>query len=182
MGSVGVPEVYTEARKQCDQALLGSKQVIVEVLEEWAARFDRRYSLIERNGMEGAETLFVTMGSLGETTMTAVEGLNDSGHSIGQVRIRLWRPFPQEEFLEAIQGAKRLIVIDRALSPGSICGPVASEIRSLLYGRQAPEMVNIIAGLGGRDVTVQHFKDMYFGSLSGEFTGNYTIWGVKSHA
>jgi pyruvate ferredoxin oxidoreductase alpha subunit len=182
MGSVGVPEVYTEARKQCEQALLRSKQVVVEVLEEWATRFDRRYSLVERNGMEGAETLFVTMGSLGETTMTAVEGLNESGHSIGQVRIRLWRPFPQEEFLEAIQGAKRLIVIDRALSPGSVCGPVASEIRSLLYGRQAPEMVNIIAGLGGRDVTVQHFKDMYFGSLSGEFTGNYTIWGVKSDA
>jgi pyruvate ferredoxin oxidoreductase alpha subunit len=182
MGPVGVPEVYLEARKQCEQALLGSKKVIEEVLDEWASRFERKYSLIERNGPENAETLFVTMGSLGETTMTAVDGLNDSGHSVGQVRIRLWRPFPEEEFLQAIQGAKRLIVIDRALSPGSVCGPVAAEIRSLLYGRPAPEMVNIIAGLGGRDVTVKHFKDMYFGSLSGEFTGNYTIWGVKKHA
>jgi pyruvate ferredoxin oxidoreductase alpha subunit len=182
MGPVGVPEVYLESRKQCEQALLNSKKVVIEVLEEWESRFERRYEIIERNGAENAETLFVTMGSLGETTMTAVDRLIASGQSVGQVRIRLWRPFPEEEFLEAVKGAKRLIVIDRALSPGAVCGPVAAEIKSLLYGRQAPEIVNIIAGLGGRDVTVQQFKDMYFRALSGGFSGNYTIWGVKSHA
>jgi pyruvate ferredoxin oxidoreductase alpha subunit len=181
MGPVGVPEVYLEARKQSEQALLNSRNVVVEVLKEWGTQFDRQYKLIERNGAD-AETLFVTMGSLGETTMTAVDGLNESGHAVGQVRIRLWRPFPEEDFLEAVKGAKRLIIIDRALSPGSVCGPVAAEIKSLLYGRQELEIVNIIAGLGGRDVTVQQFKDMYFGALSGRFTGNYTIWGVKSHA
>jgi pyruvate ferredoxin oxidoreductase alpha subunit len=182
MGSVGVPEVYLESRKQCEQALLGSKKVVLEVLEQWSSRFGRQYDLIERNGREDAETLFVTMGSLGETTMTAIDALNEAGHSVGQVRIRLWRPFPEEEFLEAVKGAKRLIIIDRALSPGSVCGPVAAEIKSFLYGRKEMEIVNIIAGLGGRDVTVQQFKDMYFGALDGRFTGNYTIWGVKSHA
>jgi pyruvate ferredoxin oxidoreductase alpha subunit len=182
MGPVGVPEVYLESRKQCEQALLNSRKVVIEVLKEWESRFERKYEIIERNGAENAETLFVTMGSLGETTMTAVDRLIASGQSVGQVRIRLWRPFPEEEFLEAVKGAKRLIVIDRALSPGAVCGPVAAEIKSLLYGRQAPEIVNIIAGLGGRDVTVQQFKDMYFGALSGGFSGNYTIWGVKSHA
>ncbi|MFP4316904.1 MAG: pyruvate ferredoxin oxidoreductase [Desulfovibrionales bacterium] len=182
-GAVGVPEVYLESRKQCEQALLNSQPVIEEVLAQWARTFDREYKLIERNGPADAETLFVTMGSLGETTMTALDGLVAEGESVGQVRIRLWRPFPQEDFLEAIKGAKKLIVIDRALSPGAVCGPVAEELKSLLYRRQdAPEIVNIIAGLGGRDVTVKQFQDMYARAKAGELTGNYTIWGVKSNA
>lgn len=183
MGAVGVPEVYLEAKKQCEQALLGSKTVVRNVLKAWGKTFGRNYDLVERNGMEKAETLFVTMGSLGETVMTAVDQLNSKKQSVGQVRIRLWRPFPGKEFIKAVSGAKRLIVIDRALSPGAVCGPVAQEIKSLFYRRRrAPEIINIITGLGGRDVTVNEFLDMYKQSVSGALTAPYTIWGVKSHA
>ncbi len=183
IGPVGVPEVYTEAKVQCEQALFGAKPVVKEVLDGWGKAFGRQYELVEKNGKAGAETLFVTMGSLGETCMTAVDGLNDAGKDAGQVRIRLWRPFPQEEILAATKGAKRLIVIDRALSPGGVRGPVASELVSLFYGRpDAPEIVNVIAGLGGRDVSVQEFQEMFDKAEKGELTGHYTIWGVMSHA
>jgi pyruvate ferredoxin oxidoreductase alpha subunit len=115
--------------------------------------------------------------------MTAVDELVAEGRDAGQVRIRLWRPFPEEEFLAACAGAEKLIVIDRALSPGAVCGPVASELKSLLYGRPgAPEIVNVIAGLGGRDVTVREFKEMFAMASSGKLAGNYMMWGVESHA
>lgn len=183
MGPVGVPEVYIESRQQCLDALVNSKSVIKEVLAETGKTFGREYNIIEQNGAEDAETVFITMGSQGETTMTAVKELNDEGQSVGQTRIRLWRPFPGEEFMAAIKGAKRLIVIDRALSPGSEFGPVAQEIRSLMYGKDnVPEIINIVAGLGGRDVTVKHFKEMYAKAVNGEFTNNCTIWGLYSHA
>lgn len=183
MGPVGVPEVYTEAKFQCEQALLNSKPVVEEVMGDWAKQFGREYKLVEKNGKASAETLFVTMGSLGETTMTAVDRLIEAGKDVGQVRIRLWRPFPEQEFMEACKGAKRLIVIDRAMCPGGVRGPVASELASLFYGKpDAPEIVNIIAGLGGRDVAVSEFEEMYAKALSGGLTGNYTIWGVMSHA
>ena len=183
MGPVGVPEIYTEAKKQCDVALTNSKPVIEEVLQQWAEIFGRKYSLIEKNGTESAETVFVTMGSLGETVMTAIEELNAEGQSVGQVRIRLWRPFPKEEFKQAIKGVKRLIVIDRALCPGSTSGPVAAEIKALLYEEsEKPEIINVIAGLGGRDVTRKDFKTMLDMALKGEFKDDYTIWGVRSHA
>lgn len=182
MGPVGVPEVYLEARKQCEQALLDSKNVVEEVLGLWAEKFGHEYKLIEKNGKPGARTLFITMGSLGETVMTAVDGLNGEGEDIGQVRIRLWRPFPKEEFRAAVAGADTLIVLDRALSPGAVCGPVAEEIKSLLYGQpDAPKIVNVMVGLGGRDVTANQFKTIYRKAVAGEFTGDYTIWGVKSH-
>ncbi len=183
MGPVGVPEVYAESRKQCEQALINSREIVAEVFDQWGKTFDRNYKLIEKNGPDEAKSLFITMGSMGETTMTAVQELTDSGESVGQVRIRLWRPFPKKEFLNAIAGAEELIIIDRALSPGSHNGPVAQEVKALLYDEPVkPRVHNVIAGLGGRDVTVKDFKKMYAMSRKNELDPNYTIWGVRSDA
>jgi pyruvate ferredoxin oxidoreductase alpha subunit len=183
MGPVGVPEVYIEARKQCEEALLNSKPVVKEVLDEWGKQFKRKYKLIETNGPKDADIAFVTMGSLGETTMTALGQINNGKSRARQIRIRLWRPFPKEEFLRAARGVKKLIVIDRALSPGGVMGPVASELAALFYGRKdAPTLVNVIAGLGGRDVGVEDFENIYTQAKGNKLKGNYTIWGVDSNA
>ena len=183
MGPVGVPEVYTESRKQCEQALWNSLEVVREVFDEWKQKFDHEYKLIEKNGDPQGKTLFITMGSQGETTMNAVEDLQAQGESVGQVRIRLWRPFPREDFLQAIKGAEKIIVIDRALSPGAYSGPVAQEILALLYSQETrPRVYNVIAGLGGRDVTVNDFKEMYAQAQKDSLDPNYTIWGVCSDA
>lgn len=161
MGLVGVPEVYTEAKKAGMEALLASEPIIKEHWTNFADAFGRQYKAIETNHVEDAETVFVTMGSLGETVMTAVDEMRGEGQKVGQVRIRLWRPFPVDDFLAAVKGAKNIIVIDRALSPGYPAGPVATELRGLLYAKGVSKYVtNFICGLGGRDVTRDDFKAM----------------------
>ncbi len=181
MGPVGVPEVYTESRKQSEQALWASEQVVREVFEQWNTQFDHEYKLIEKNGDPQGKTLFITMGSQGETTMEAVEELQNQGESVGQLRIRLWRPFPKKDFLKAIEGTDMLIIVDRALSLGSYSGPVAQEVRALLYDQNVkPKIYNVIAGLGGRDVTVNDFKEMFAQARQDQLDPNYTIWGVYS--
>ena len=183
MGMVGVPEVYTEARKACLVALEGSYQVIKEHWEGFAQQFGRRYQPIETHRSEGAETLFVTMGSLGETCMSAVDQMREQGQSVGQVRIRLWRPFPVDDFLEAVKGAKRLVVIDRALQPGSASGPVATELKALLHDRGMDMYVaNFVAGLSGRDVTRADFAAMAQRAEAAQAAGQpmtCEMWGVK---
>jgi pyruvate ferredoxin oxidoreductase alpha subunit len=52
-------------------------------------------------------------------------------------------------------------VMDRAISTGGIGGPVASEMKSALYGQaKRPKIISFIAGLGGRDVPPEHFEEM----------------------
>ncbi|MEW5913201.1 MAG: pyruvate ferredoxin oxidoreductase [Thermodesulfobacteriota bacterium] len=161
LGMVGMPEVYTEAKKANLEALEGSYPVIKEHWQGFAKAFGRSYQPIETYRSDDADTLFVTMGSLGETCMSAVDQMREDGRSVGQVRIRLWRPFPVDDFLAAIKGAKNLIVIDRALSPGVPAGPVATELRALLYAKGVkPFVANYVAGLGGRDVTRTDFAAM----------------------
>jgi pyruvate ferredoxin oxidoreductase alpha subunit len=162
MGAVGIPDVYTEAKKAQDEAIKGAKPVVIEAWNEFAKLFGRKYQPVESYKTEGADTLLVTMGSTSETAMTAVDQMRAAGRKVGIVRIRLYRPFPKEEFLAAIKGAKQLAVMDRALAmSGMETGPLATEIKSVLYDQaQKPYVWNFIAGLAGRDITVENFTDM----------------------
>jgi len=162
MGAVGIPDVYTEAKKAQDEALKGAKPVVIEAWAEFAKLFGRKYQPVETYKTEGADTLLVTMGSTSETAMTAVDQMRAAGRKVGIVRIRLYRPFPKEEFLAAIKGAKQLAVMDRALAmSGMETGPLATEIKSVLYDQaQKPYVWNFIAGLAGRDITVENFTEM----------------------
>jgi pyruvate ferredoxin oxidoreductase alpha subunit len=160
IGPVGIPEVYTEARKQLDEALQNSKGPIIEAWEEFGNIFGRYYKPVETYRTEDAEVLLLTMGSISETAMTAVDEMREKGLSVGLVRIRLWRPFPVEELRDAIKGAATVAVVDRALSYG-LGGPVCSEVRSVMYSLpKRPHIVGFVAGLGGRDVTREMFEEM----------------------
>jgi pyruvate ferredoxin oxidoreductase alpha subunit len=162
MGMVGIPEVFFEAKKAQDVALIESKTVIKEVFKDFGDRFGRYYNVIESYRVEDAETLLLTMGSISETAMEAIDVMRDEqGRRVGLLRLRLWRPFPADELREMVKGVKTLAVIDRAVSFGGTGGPVAGEIRSVLYSTaDRPYVASFIAGLGGRDVTVKDFMNM----------------------
>ncbi|MDR3155200.1 MAG: pyruvate ferredoxin oxidoreductase [Deltaproteobacteria bacterium] len=159
IGLLGTPESYTEARKATDDVLLASKAVVSEAFADFRKHFGREYNLVETYLTEDAETILVTMGSISETAMTAVDEMRAEGVKVGVVRIRLWRPFPVEEFKAAIRPAKNLAVIDRHMVLGVPDGPVALEVKSLLYADPVrPAISNYVLGLGGRDVTRDDFK------------------------
>ena len=162
MGIVGIPEIYFEAKKAQDMALIESKAVIKEVFKDFGDRFGRYYKVIESYRTEDAEILLLTMGSISETAMEAIDIMKDEqSKKVGLLRLRLWRPFPVDELRELVKGVKTLAVIDRAVSFGGTGAPVGGEIRSALYSTEdRPYVASFIAGLGGRDVTIKDFMDM----------------------
>ncbi len=180
-GSVGVPEVYAELRKQLEEALQDSLPVIEEHWQGFADRFGRAYKPIETDFMDGAEVALVTMGSISETAYTAVKEMREAGKKVGLIRIRLWRPFPVEAFIEAVSAVKQLVVMDRSLSYGGAGGPVATELRALMSARKnMPQTASYIIGLGGRDVTRGDFKEMVEAAPSQIDAGRvYDFFGVK---
>lgn len=184
MGAFGLPGIFTEAKMAQDQALIHSRPVILKAWKDMGDLVGRYYKPVETYHAEGAETVFLSMGSVGETVSIAVEELRAQGRSVGQVKLRLWRPFPFEEFREAVRGVKQIIVMDRAISYGGPGGPVASEIRSALYLEEnMPTITNFLCGLAGRDVTVEDYiamfektEQMAKGKVRQE---DYIIYGVR---
>jgi len=160
MGAFALPSIFAEAKKAQEVALRSSLPKIIETWKAFGEMTGRYYNPIETYQAEDADTLLVTMGSFGETASVAVDKMREGGRSAGLVKIRLWRPFPFEAFKNATLGAKRLVVIDRAISAGA-CGPVASEVKAALYGEtKKPSIYNFVAGISGRDVTPSDFIKM----------------------
>ncbi len=162
MGAFAMPGIFTETKKAQNEALLQAKPEILKAWEELGDLTGRRYRPVETYHADDAETVFLTMGSSGETVSIAVDELRAKQEPVGQVALRLWRPFPFDEFREAVKGAKKIIVIDRALSYGGPGGPVASEVRSVLYKeKNMPVVTNFLCGFASRDVTVEDYIAMY---------------------
>ncbi len=183
IGPVGMPEVYTEAKKAQDEAIRGAKPVIIEAWQEFGDLFGRYYKPVETYRTDGAETLLVTMGSLSETAMTAVDHMRADGKDVGLVRVRLFRPFPFEEFLAAVKGARQIAVMDRALGLNGAGGPLAVEVKAALYDEpERPYIWNYVAGLAGRDVTIENFLEMVDGveaAAADALRSGYTIINVR---
>lgn len=184
MGALGMPDIFTEAKKMQNEALINAKPTLMKAWQELKEVTGREYQPIEPYRSEGAKTLFLSMGSTGETLSLAIDDLVNRGESVGQIKLRLWRPFPFEELKEAVKDADRIVVIDRAISFGGPGGPVASEIRSALYGQDhMPMVINYICGLAGRDITRQDFIKMYEDAAAvtpDQLKKNdYTIYGVR---
>lgn len=159
MGCFGAPFIYSEAKKAQEVNLEASKEVIVECWEAFGDAFGRHYRPVESYHSEGAKVLLLTMGSYSETAMAAIDKMRSEGRDVGLLRLRLWRPFPFEEFRRAVRDAEVLIVLDRALSFGGPGGPVCSEIRAALYNEdKRPKVVGFVGGLGGRHITVDGFE------------------------
>ncbi len=179
MGCFNMPDIFMETMKAKDTALINSKKTIIKIWNEWGKMFGRYYKPVETYKNKGAETLILTMGSMGETASVAVDELRKAGQSVGLVKIRLWRPFPLEELRAAIKGCKTLIVMDRAISFGGAGGPVGTEIKSLLYHDQGrPRIVDFIMGLGGRDVKVEDFIAMVE-RVAKKKDDTYEYYGVR---
>ncbi len=183
MGAIGVPEIYTEVKKAQNEAFLATYKIIVQAWREFEKLTGRSYKPVETYRMEDAEVALVIMGSLAETAMNAVDSLREKGKKVGLIRIRLWRPFPTQDFLKAIGKVKALCVFDRALSFGASGGPVGIEVRSLLYqSNKRPKVFNVIGGLSGRDVTVEDFEELFertYSFIKAKPRFAYEIYGVK---
>ncbi|MGB9834600.1 MAG: transketolase C-terminal domain-containing protein [bacterium] len=154
MGTKTDPEFYTEARYMLHKAQQNARQVIVEVAQEFKEKFGRfSGDLIDTYLTEDAEIIFVSMGSLVSNLRAIAQELRQEGKKVGVLKIRAFRPFPFEEIVRAISGAKIVIVMEKDISLGAT-GVLAQEIRAAFYGKaNVPRLSGFVVGLGGRDVT-----------------------------
>jgi pyruvate ferredoxin oxidoreductase alpha subunit len=87
-----------------------------------------------------------------------VRRLRGEGKKVGFVRLKWFRPFPTEEIQSILPRHKAVGIVDRDFSFGSpsFGGVLYNEIKSALYScEKRPPVLGFIAGLGGREVTVE---------------------------
>jgi pyruvate ferredoxin oxidoreductase alpha subunit/phenylglyoxylate dehydrogenase alpha subunit len=178
-GGVG-PSLFVRYRKGLCKGMKNALRVITEVHNEWSSIFGRPYApLVEEYRLENADYAIVTIGSMTGAAKDAVDCARESGEKVGLIKIKTFRPFPIEDFCQALYKIKAVGVVDRSVSFGWGMGPVCQEVLSASYhiGRFIPA-VSFIGGLAGADITVDHFYrviDTTAGALRGKIPKE-TIW------
>ncbi|MEM4524686.1 MAG: pyruvate ferredoxin oxidoreductase, partial [Archaeoglobaceae archaeon] len=84
----------------------------------------------------------------------------------GLIKLRTFRPFPVEELRHSLGDAEKIIVIDRSVSFGYE-GQLSIELKSALYGYTS-EIISMILGLGGRDVSKDFLEKLIRDAILGK--------------
>jgi len=183
-GNLVFPDFYMEFRYLMQRGMESARDIIRKVDEEFGKIFGRHYGgLIEKYRCDDAEYALITLGGSSGDAREAVDKLRENGVKIGLCRIRVIRPFPVQDVVECLSNKEGVIVVERDISMG-LCGVLATEIASVLFmnGIQ-PKFASFIAGLGGREVSVEDFLKMLDFSLKEFQRGNKRVgphwYGVK---
>ena len=154
-GPLGTPEHFMEFKKQQQEAMEKAKEIIKRVNREFASLSGRNYGngLIETFNMENSEYALITLGSVVGTARALLEKEN-----MGLIKLKTLRPFPLDEIIKACENVRALGVLEKDVSLG-YNGALYDEIRSALYSLGSrPKVLGFIAGLGGKDITLNDME------------------------
>ena len=155
VGPYAVSNYSMEAKYNQEQAMIRSKEVIIEIAEKFKKKFGRGFSLFEEYRTEDADYIMLIMGSAAGTAKQAVDDLRDKGMKAGVLKLRVFRPFPAEEIANALKGCRAVAIMDRCESYNGHGGPLASEVLMALYENGVSiRTISYVYGLAGRDFTV----------------------------
>ncbi|MBF0612479.1 MAG: pyruvate ferredoxin oxidoreductase [Magnetococcales bacterium] len=167
IGAMVGPDAYAEVRYLAHYKQLTALETIPRISEEFRQRFGRNAGgLLRTYHTENAELMVIALGSVNGTIKDVVDEMRADGHKVGSISIGSFRPFPMDALRQIICHAKRIVVVEKNLALG-IGGIVTSNVRMSLRGLEQP-VSTVIAGLGGRPITMKSLREVFNLSLKGE--------------
>lgn len=152
MGPIAYPNSYMDFKLQQQKAMEKALIEIKKVQAEFFKKFGRNYGngLIEEYKTKDADYAVVAMGTVCSTAKDLVDNLRKKGKKVGLIKVKTFRPFPEEDIINASKHLKAIAVLDRDISLGQQ-GALYTDIKAALNGCNTI-VNNFIVGLGGRDV------------------------------
>lgn len=161
IGTLVDPDHFAEVRHSHHAAMARAMAVIEEVDEAWHAATGRRVGgLLSVEGDPGAKVGILAQGSVVGTMRAGMADFAEETGPARLIKLRALRPFPARALREAVKGLDKLIVIDRAITPG-LGGILGTEVSAVLSSLEdAPKVYNYALGLGGRDIPESMYRDL----------------------
>ncbi len=162
LGSFTGPVEYVQFRRATAEAMDRVPEVLATVEREYAERTGRDHGgALPGYRTDDADTVLITAGTATTTARGVVDELRASGQKVGLAKVRVFRPFPARAVRALARTATSIGVLDR-MAPFGALGPIATEVRSALYGCDpAPSVGAFLAGIGGRDVTPGRVRQIF---------------------
>ena len=184
-GTAQNPDVFFQAREAANPYYLACPTIVQNVMDRFAQIVGRAYHLFDYVGAPDAERVIVMMGSGAEAAQEAVEHLVEKGEKVGLIKVRLYRPFSVEHFVEALPATvKTITALDRTKEPGGVGEPLYLDLVTALAeaagGPQAkfstpPRVVGGRYGLSSKEFTPAMVKGILDEMSNGKVRNHFTI-------
>ncbi len=153
-GTAQNPDTFFQAREACNPFHAAVPGVVESLLERLGGLTGRHYRLFDYEGHPEADRVLVIMGSGAETAGETAGWLNAQGEKTGVLRVRLYRPFSVQHFVQALPRSVRVLaVLDRTKEPGAVGEPLYTDVVTALAEARAEGLGDLAADLvvvGGR--------------------------------
>jgi pyruvate-ferredoxin/flavodoxin oxidoreductase len=182
------PDIFFAGREAVNKYYLAVPRIVQAAMDKFAGIVGRQYKLFDYSGAPDAERVIVLMGNGAETAEEVVEHLLAKGEKVGVLKVRLFRPFSLEHFVQALpKSVKAIAVLDRTKEPGSLGEPLYEDVRTavgeamsggLLKMKDYPVIVGGRYGLGSFEFTGAMAKAV-FDNLKEKTPKNHFTVGIN---
>ena len=176
-GTAQNPDIFFQARESSNKFYDAVPEIVVEYMNKIGELTGRKYKPFDYVGAPDAENVIVAMGSVCETIEETMNKLISEGHRVGLIKVRLYRPFVKEYFLDVLpRTVERIAVLDRTKEPGALGEPLYQDVRTALYGeKNAPEVYGGRYGLGSKDTTPGMIHSIFDNLYHKRPKNNFTV-------
>jgi len=176
-GTAQNPDIFFQAREASQPWYDKLPAIVADTMKEVGEKCGRPYKPFDYVGAPDADHIIVAMGSVCETIEETIENCLPHADKIGLIKVRLYRPFAPEYFLEVMpKTTKRITVLDRTKEPGAMGDPLYMDIRNIFYGQEnAPEIFAGRYGLGSKDTTPGMIKAVFHNMELGIPKDHFTV-------
>ncbi len=187
-GTAQNPDVFFQHKETINKYYTACPGIVQRHMDKFAKLTGRHYHLFDYVGAPDAEDVVVIMGSGAETVHEVVEHLNATGKKIGLIKVRLFRPWNIEAFMQALpKTTKRIAVMDRTKEPGAIGDPMYQDVQSSFVESMAdgtcpfetmPRIYGGRYGLGSKEFNAAMAKSI-FDNLAADKPKNHFVCGIN---
>ncbi len=184
-GTAQNPDVYFQGRETVNPFYAKTPGIVQAQMDKFAKLTGRKYRIFDYFGAHDAERVIILMGSGAETAIETAEALAAKGEKVGVLQVRLYRPFSEAHFLQALPPTVDAIaVLDRTKEPGAAGEPMYQDIVASLVEAftnrkigNMPRMIGGRYGLSSKEFTPAMVKAV-FDELNKEHPKNHFTIGI----
>jgi len=147
-------DIFFQHREAANQYYNALPAIVEDYMHQVNAKLGTDYELFNYYGAPDAERVIIAIGSVCDVAEEVIDYLTAQGEKVGLIKVRLYRPFSVEHFLDAIPATcKSIAVLDRTKESGSVGEPLYLDVASALFssGRNKIRVIHGRYGLGSKD-------------------------------
>jgi pyruvate-ferredoxin/flavodoxin oxidoreductase len=185
-GTAQNPDVFFQGREAGNKFYTAVPSMVKEAMGQFEKLTGRKYNLFDYVGAPDATKVVVVMASGADVLEDTVNYLVSKGEKVGVLKVRLYRPYSEADFIKALpKTVKSISVLDRTKEAGALGEPLYQDVVTVCATafkagalKELPTIVGGRYGLGSKEFTPAMAKAV-FENLSAAKPLNGFVVGIN---